>query len=131
MPAETADLATSRRNRKTRRSVLIADRAADWTIRIGGIFVIIAVLGIMAYLFQVVVPLFMGGETEDHHALTVPHAEEILMEVVDEYRTIAVSVDRAGARPGCPPCDRSHAFCAKLRFRRGRADSVCAHSSRP
>ena len=96
MPAETPDLTPVRRSRKTRRSVVIADRAADWTIRIGGIFVIITVLGIMAYLFQVVVPLFMGGETDDHHALTVPHADEIVMEVVDDYRTIAVSVDRAG-----------------------------------
>jgi phosphate transport system permease protein len=96
MPAEATDVASPRRSRKTRRSVLIVDRAADWTIRIGGIFVIVAVLGIMAYLFQVVVPLFTGGQTEEHHALTVPHGGEILMELVDEYRTIAVNVDRTG-----------------------------------
>src|SRR5437867_1698281 len=96
MPAEATDVASPRRSRKTRRSVLIVDRAADWTIRIGGIFVIVAVLGIMAYLFQVVVPLFTGGRAGEHYALKVPHAGEILMEVVDEYRTIAASLDRSG-----------------------------------
>src|SRR5262249_27868754 len=96
MPAEVTDVAPPRRSRKTRRSVLIADRAADWIIRIGGILVIVAVLGIMAYLIQVVVPLFIGGAIREHHALTMPHADKILMQAVDEYRTIAVSVDRGG-----------------------------------
>ncbi len=35
---------------------LFADKAADWTIRIGGIGVIVAVFGIMVFLAQTVVP---------------------------------------------------------------------------
>ncbi len=96
MPSEPVGAAPVPRNRKTRRSVLIADRAADWIIRIGGIFVILAVFGIMAYLVQVVVPLFTGGKTLEHHALTVPQRGGTLMEIIDEYRTIAVTIDRAG-----------------------------------
>ncbi|MGH7185181.1 MAG: ABC transporter permease subunit, partial [Pseudomonadota bacterium] len=76
--------------------MLIADRAADWGIRIGGIFVILAVLGIMAYLVQVVVPLFTGARILEHHAVTVPQRGETLMEVIDDYRTIAVSIERSG-----------------------------------
>ena len=38
------------RRRSVRRSVLIADRIADQTIRIGGILVIVAVLGILVFL---------------------------------------------------------------------------------
>ena len=104
MPAETAAAAQGR-IRKTRRSVLIADWAADWGIRIGGIFVILAVFGIMAYLMQVVVPLFTGGKLVDNHALPAPAVGELaakaerggpLMTVMDEYRSIAVELHPAG-----------------------------------
>jgi phosphate transport system permease protein len=86
-----------KRSRKTRRSVLVADRVADTCIRAGGIFVILAVFGIMAYLVQVVLPLFSGGAVESHRAITVPHRGPVLMQVLDEYRTLAVSLDRTGA----------------------------------
>src|SRR5688500_4711433 len=104
MPAETAAAAKGR-IRKTRRSVLIADRAADWVIRIGGIFVILAVFGIMAYLVQVVAPLFTGGKTLEAHGLPAPQLGELvaqpkrggaLMTVMDDYRTIAVELHPAG-----------------------------------
>ncbi|HEY8351944.1 MAG TPA: hypothetical protein VIK87_05325, partial [Sphingomonadales bacterium] len=49
-----------RRDRTTRRSVILLDRLADWTITIGGLGVIAAVLGIMVFLVNVVVPLFTG-----------------------------------------------------------------------
>ncbi|HXV22826.1 MAG TPA: ABC transporter permease subunit [Alphaproteobacteria bacterium] len=84
------------RRRKTRRSVLIVDRTADLMIRIGGICVILAVFGIMAYLIQVTVPLFSGARVSDQHSVVVPQRGEILMEVLDEYRTMAVSIDRSG-----------------------------------
>jgi phosphate transport system permease protein len=94
MPPETA--AARGRIRNTRRSVLIADRAADWGIRVGGIFVILAVFGIMAYLVQVVLPLFAGGQVLEGRAIALPQRGEILMQVLDEYQTLAVSIDRSG-----------------------------------
>ena len=102
MPAETR--APQGRVRNTRRSVVIADRAADWGIRIGGIFVILAVFGIMAYLIQVVVPLFWGGTAGDSRsfparppgeAVAVPNPGGAMM-VLDEYRTIAVELQPSG-----------------------------------
>ena len=50
-------LPAQRRAKTTARSVIIADKVADWTIRIGGIGVIVAVFGIMVFLAQTVVPL--------------------------------------------------------------------------
>ena len=91
------EAAGPKRSRKTRRSVLVADRIADMSIRTGGIFVILAVFGIMAYLVQVVLPLVSGGAVESHRAITVPHRGPVLMQVLDEYRTLAVSLDRTGA----------------------------------
>lgn len=44
--------------RKTRRWVLIADSIADRMIKIGGVLVIGAVLGMMVFLVYEVLPLF-------------------------------------------------------------------------
>ena len=57
-----APSATPRRPpRKTRRSVLVVDAIANWTITIGGLGVILAVFGIMVFLAEVVWPLFSGS----------------------------------------------------------------------
>ncbi|TAL03379.1 MAG: hypothetical protein EPO08_04300, partial [Rhodospirillaceae bacterium] len=89
-------LPRQRRTKKTSRAVIFADKAADWTIRIGGIGVIVAVFGIMVFLAQTVVPLFTGAHVEGSHALTRPAGHRALMNVVDEYNTIAVSVNDDG-----------------------------------
>ena len=98
-PPESSNLQVPRRARraKTRRSVLIADRVADWTIRIGGIFVILAVLGIMAYLIQVVIPLFTGSHVGEQR--TVAAAAErghVLAQMVDDYKTISIALENTG-----------------------------------
>lgn len=86
-----------RRRGKTRRSVLIVDKVADWAIRIGGIGVIVAVFGIMAFLAEVVVPLFTGGEALNERSNVNPvTARTTLATRVDEYRTLAVSVGAGG-----------------------------------
>ncbi len=54
----------SPRRRKTPRSVYLADHAANSVIRLGGVAVIAAVLGICFYLAAVVVPLFLPGTSE-------------------------------------------------------------------
>jgi phosphate transport system permease protein len=97
---EGRDLPVRRRppERRTRRAVIVADRLADWTIRIGGILVIIAVLGIMVFLAEVVVPLFTGGDVIDQRPISAaPAAGRTLFSSVDEYKTISVSVTEAGA----------------------------------
>lgn len=97
-PAASPPAASIPRRRKdTRRSVLIADKVADWTITIGGLFVIIAVFGIMAFLAQVVVPLFTGGHVQDRADYAVARSEAGTLTVsTDEYRTIGVKVGPSG-----------------------------------
>jgi len=86
-----------RRRFETRRSVIVTDRIADWTISIGGIFVIVAVFGIMAFLAEVVVPLFTGGSvTASREIGPKPLGGRTLIDRVDEYRTISVAVGDTG-----------------------------------
>ena len=70
---------------------------ADWGIRIGGIGVIIAVFGIMAFLIQVVIPLFTGATTGDAMTTTlVARDNSSLMTAIDDYKVLAVSIDKDG-----------------------------------
>lgn len=81
----------------TARSVILADKIADWTIRIGGIGVIVAVFGIMVFLAQVVVPLFTGASSSDVATTTSPAREHpLLMSKIDEYKSLSVSIDETG-----------------------------------
>lgn len=50
------------RSKETRTSVIYGERIARSVISVGGLLVIVAVFGIMVFLFQVAVPLFQGGE---------------------------------------------------------------------
>lgn len=50
------------RSKETRPSVIYGERIARSVISVGGLLVIVAVFGIMVFLFQVAVPLFQGGE---------------------------------------------------------------------
>ncbi len=52
------------RRRRTPRSVQLADQIANSVIRLGGVAVLAAVLGISVYLAAVVVPLFLPGSTQ-------------------------------------------------------------------
>ena len=86
-----------KRDRKTRRSVIIIDKLADWTITVGGIGVIVAVFGIMAFLAEVVVPLFTGGQVEATVSQSRPPKQgRVVMDVVDEYNTLSVAVTATG-----------------------------------
>jgi len=91
-------LSRQRRSMKTPRSVLIADKTADWVIRIGGLSVILAVFGIMVFLAQAVVPLFTGGQLEGQtKAALQSGGHKTLTDFLDEYRTLSVAVDDTGA----------------------------------
>jgi phosphate transport system permease protein len=83
--------------RTTKRSVLFFDKAAGWTIRAGGIGVIVALLGILALLVGTVIPLFRPASFEP-----VPVAGGVPVEgspqfvAMDEHRLLGVAV---GDRP--------------------------------
>jgi phosphate transport system permease protein len=86
-----------RRDKSTRRSVLLADRAADWTIRIGGIGVILAVFAIIVFLAQVAAPLFGGARVEDEKSLAAPVSPGRVMGLwLDEYKSIAITLRDGG-----------------------------------
>ncbi|MGE4281393.1 MAG: ABC transporter permease, partial [Magnetospirillum sp.] len=86
LPAATG----KRRDRTTRKSVVVKDKIADWTITIGGMTVILAVAGIMVFLLQVVVPLFTGGSVGTRSSYVLPHtSQRAVATLVDEYKVVA------------------------------------------
>ena len=87
----------TRRDRATRHSVLIADRAADWLIRVGGIGVILAVFAIVVFLAHVVVPLFEGGRVLAERSAALPPGEARALAVwLDEAKTVAAALRETG-----------------------------------
>lgn len=104
LPGAAAEAAATgyRRAKATSRRVVLADRIADWTISIGGLAVIAAVFGIMAFLVDVVVPLFAGGSVEAavHYPLPAPAGDvpagRPLALATDEYGTIGVVLHADG-----------------------------------
>ena len=85
------------RKRETRRSVLVIDRFADAVIRVGGLSVIIAVFGIMAFLVAVVVPLFTGASvvSTSERQLEIG-GSSIVGASLDDYHTLAVKIGEDG-----------------------------------
>jgi phosphate transport system permease protein len=98
-----------RRERRARRSVVIADRIADRVITVGGILVIIAVLGILVFLVGEVLPLFRGGKvTATHEYAVAGFPGRILGTSMDDYKTAVLGLAEDGrttmfhARTGTP-----------------------------
>jgi phosphate transport system permease protein len=86
-----------RREKKAKRSVLIADKIADKTITIGGILVIIAVLGILVFLIAETLPLFQGGIITERHDYTLEGTRESVLSVaMDEYKTFILEFTEEG-----------------------------------
>ncbi|AFM27462.1 ABC transporter permease subunit [Desulfomonile tiedjei] len=83
--------------KKTRKWVLIADKVSDRVITVGGILVIGAVLGMMVFLVWEVLPLFKKGTIESQ-TFFKPSADPnpTLAAAIDDYDTIAVSIDNDG-----------------------------------
>ncbi|MHB8765971.1 MAG: ABC transporter permease subunit [Deferrisomatales bacterium] len=86
-----------RRPKKTPRSVVFADRAAKHVITVGGIFVIVAVMGILVYLVEETLPLFGGGvlRSQESYQLQTGGGPDLVM-AVDEYRTVAIEIGADG-----------------------------------
>ncbi len=89
-PGRTRDL-------RARQSVRIIDKLATNIITVGGLFVILAVLGIMAFLVAVALPLFAGETITGSGVFRVAAPKSSLLSVeVDDYNTIAVLVSKDG-----------------------------------
>ncbi len=77
------------REHKTRSGVRVADVVSRWTITIGGIGTILAVLTVALFLIWVVLPLFLGAKATP--VIDSPNIKPGLAPLqanVDEYRTI-------------------------------------------
>jgi phosphate transport system permease protein len=86
-----------KREKKARKAVLIADALADWTITVGGISVIVAVLGILVFLVAEVLPLFYRGAVTFQHTYRLEGSpQEPLGIFMDEHRTLAVFLSEQG-----------------------------------
>lgn len=72
------------------------DKIADWTITVGGLLVIVAVLGIMVFLAQVVVPLFTGGSVTAQFDRSLGASSEPLIASTDDYHTLLLAVGADG-----------------------------------
>lgn len=92
-----ASALVGQRDKTTKRSVILIDKAADWIITVGGLSVILAVFGIMIFLLNVVVPLFVGGSiVRINSGRAAEKPGTVVMDRVDEYRTLAVAVTSLG-----------------------------------
>jgi phosphate transport system permease protein len=86
-----------RRERRTSRAVLIGDQIANWSITVGGLLVIVAVIGIMAFLVSVALPLWRAGSLGAHATYLVEPPKAVVGLNADEYGTMATRVAADGA----------------------------------
>ena len=85
-----------RRSMDTRRSVIWGEKIAVGLITAGGLMVIVAVFGIMVFLFRVVAPLLGSGEVLGQASYRAPVASKVLWVAGDEFQTLGISVDDKG-----------------------------------
>lgn len=71
-------------NRKVRYSVRLADQVSGTIINGGGVFVLVSILGIFAYLAYVVIPLFSRGEVGQ--AVVSEQATVVGQPILDPYQ---------------------------------------------
>lgn len=85
------------RAKKTKASVLWADRFASRAISVGGLLVILAVFAIMVFLVWVAAPLLGGGTVSEakRYALSVADGK-VISTSLDEYRTLGIELTDDG-----------------------------------
>jgi phosphate transport system permease protein len=77
------------------KTVLFWDRFMTHFIKVGGIAIITAVLGIFAFILWQIIPLFSGAEVSPMHVLSVPDRSYRIL-AVDEWGQLPMLVDDAG-----------------------------------
>lgn len=87
---------TRRRSMKTRASVVWGEKLAAWIITVGGLMVIVAVLGIMVFLFRVAMPLIGGGTVLGSVAYQVDVPQRVYWVHADEFQTVGTLVSTGG-----------------------------------
>lgn len=86
----------ARRDKRTSKRVLITEHLAHWTITIGGLLVILAVVGILVFLVRVAAPLGSSGEVTSTLALDLEPKVAAWVNA-DEHGTLGVRVAADGA----------------------------------
>ncbi len=86
----------SARTRRTRGRVHITDALAGVVIRVGGVGVLAAVLGMCAYLVFAVLPLFAGGSLRPDGSTRGSVGGVPVLACQDEYRAMIVTLSRDG-----------------------------------
>ena len=86
-----------RREKSTKKSVLLGDKVANWVITIGGLLVIVAVITIMLFLISVAMPLAGSGEVREHRVHTLATGKPVAWLNADEYTTVGIRVAADGA----------------------------------
>jgi phosphate transport system permease protein len=89
-------LRVAQRSKETRLSVKYGESIARGVITVGGLLVIVAVLGIMVFLFRVVAPMLAPGEEVGSVSYTVPDMENTVWINADEFQSLATAVSATG-----------------------------------
>ncbi len=89
-------IAARQRRMTTRTSVKLSENIAKWIITIGGLMVIVAVLGIMVFLFRVVMPLMAGGELQGNVRYQLETEQDVIWINGDEFQTLGIAVAAEG-----------------------------------
>ncbi|MFN3825423.1 MAG: ABC transporter permease subunit [Pseudorhodobacter sp.] len=87
----------AKRAKSTRWTVIYGERIAKWVITVGGLLVIVAVLGIMVFLFRVVAPMLSSGQEIGSLSYRVSEASNPAWLNADEFQSLATVVGRDGA----------------------------------
>jgi phosphate transport system permease protein len=80
------------------RSVIWGEKIAGGVITVGGLMVIVAVLGIMVFLFRVVMPLMAGGEMLGNVRYQLDTEQDVIWVNGDEFQTLGIAVVGAEGR---------------------------------
>ncbi|GGA57305.1 ABC transporter permease subunit [Pelagibacterium lentulum] len=84
------------RDKKTSTRVKVTENIAKWVISVGGVLVIGAVVGIMVFLIQVVIPLFGSNDPLGQVHYQLDAGDDIIWVNADEFQSLATTVDRTG-----------------------------------
>ncbi len=84
------------RSIETRASVRLGETIARWVITVGGLMVIVAVLGIMVFLFRVVLPMLGQGEFLGSVRYQLDTEQAVIWVNGDEFQTLGTVVGAEG-----------------------------------
>lgn len=93
---DTRSYTGRRRERKTRRSVRVADIVSRLVITVGGIGTVLAVTTVFFFLLYVAWPLVLPSKTETTAGVDLTVAETPALFAVDEYRVLGVQATPQG-----------------------------------